>query len=384
MRRRCYRSLARDVKDHLADSLVMIDCRFHQRLNLDVIMKTRLDIGLVMLVIVPWTIVLVTLVRWWTLPVIPPSLGHDSQEIRNIALALQRMADKYGGYPPDFSSGNPRKEIDEYLAGVFPNRDRQLDVPSALDQLGPDNALVFWLNGIFESNPVCPLTGKIPVEEPTELEKRLGVSTTSNAQPWFNDMNRWYTFDSNRIDMKDGYRLRCSSVPLVYFRATSYENASFAGAQSWGVARPYRRVSLDGKVGFAEPSRFQIICTGHDQTFGNEIATVGSAYRHDGHADNFTNFAPEMLGGKRIRQLHKQTKTTLWVGPLLALFSTVALYPGLFYLRHRDDQATILRSGLAKQYHPASHSESWQETLALQRRRRREQAKQRMTSLSDS
>ena len=74
----------------------------------------RISILLLFLVIIPWTIVLVTTLRV-LLTNIPEFDSKDAEEILALARSLDFYADKYGEYPPDFTSGNPRQEIDEHL-----------------------------------------------------------------------------------------------------------------------------------------------------------------------------------------------------------------------------------------------------------------------------
>ena len=121
----------------------------------------RISIAMVFLAIVPWTIVLAAVLRVECIPDTPVSEVGDFQEMQSLTRSLDDYAAKFGEYPPDFTSGNPRQEINEHLRYIFPYRDAQLDIPAFVDDLGPDNALAFWLQGLYVNNPRFPLTGKV-------------------------------------------------------------------------------------------------------------------------------------------------------------------------------------------------------------------------------
>lgn len=388
----------------------------------------RISISLMLLVIVPWAIVIIASLRIGLLPKIPVSEQSDAAEIRSIARALDDYAAMYGEYPPDFSSGDPRQEIDDHLKKIFPGRDADRDVPAGINELGPDNALAFWLGGFYSSNSKCPLTGKIylglhpktndevwiemptdevmaevydgdsysfltsegivPVERLNDVDYEDLLSNYADLQGRKNDslnvlLNRTslFSFDFARLSKRDAYSPRCGLAPLVYFRADRYATAQFRDRPRWGVAAPYQSVSEDGTTGFMRPAGFQIICAGRDSFYGAGSIAIGGAARHQGHADNFTSFALEPLGAQQLLSTHEQVIRARNLSFIAAIICTLA-YPVTFVLERRENGLVTLARITTKQVGSMYCSDQWRQRLDNQRRHRRDRALGRLRSKS--
>ncbi len=364
---------------------------------------------------------LVTTLRVAVLTKIPEMESKDADEILALQQALDAYAEKYGEYPPDFTSGNPRQEINEHLQRVFPDRDAKRDVPKGIDKLGPDNALAFWLQGFYRDNTRFPLTGKLylgrhpltgeevwvdmaEVEVVAEVFDGNSVSwMTSNkivpvngvgAQRTYENLFSNYgelaglqletkqrttlhKFDVQRLSKRDAYRPRCCDAPLVYFRAQSYPFAHFSDRPKWGIANPYQAASMDGTTSFIRPQGFQIICAGRDSLFGLGSVAVADAAFHEGHADNFTNFAITPLGTQRMLARRQKVVLARNLSPFVAVICLM-LYPVVMALRRNDDGTVALARIIKNQICLMDCSDAWTRELNTQKRCRRDRAIRRL------
>ena len=380
----------------------------------------RIRISLMLLIIVPWSIFLMASVRIWILPEIPGSAGIDAAEIYAIGLALDNYKDRYGEYPPDFSSGNPRKEIDDHLRRIFPQRDADRDVPPNIDQLGPDNALAFWLNGFYDANPRCPLTGQIYLGQIRETERDVWIEIPAGgiwAEVYDGDafaimmsegimpidvsdrsayediaanlsellgskkdtlelmLDRAPIFhlDPARLSAKKSYRPQCCSAPLVYFCARSYATATFSDNPRWGVAAPYQTVLEDGTKGFERPVGCQVICAGRDNYFGRGSIVTDKAGAYEGHADNFTSFHSDPIGIQPLIAARDQAYRGRSLSLLTAIVCTLA-YPLTFLLAREESGLVVLSRITNRQVGKMHCSDQWQAQLDAQKRARRSRA----------
>ncbi len=121
--------------------------------------RFRLDLATLTLLVVPWSLVLITIAYVHWLPEPPKYAQADQQELKGMARAVRLLASRCGSYPPDFSTDDPSAEIQKFLRRAFPSRDHQNDVPTDFASLNPANALYFWLRGLYRSQRY-PLTGK--------------------------------------------------------------------------------------------------------------------------------------------------------------------------------------------------------------------------------
>jgi len=385
----------------------------------------RINISLVLLVVFPWTTVLTMTLRVALLPAIPKFEPQDEGEILALERALEGYAQKYGEYPPDFTSGNPRREIDEHLKEIFPGRDAELDIPACVDDLGPDNALAFWLQGFYNHNTTCPLTGKIYLGRHPETNEEVWVQM-SEEEIWaevyegdsvafmtskgitrggvedikvydnllfsLKDLREHtpsmllkrrplYAFDRQRLSKRGGYYARCCDAPYVYFRAKSYSAARFDDRTTWGVAKPYQAASADGKIRYVRPAGFQLICAGRDSFFGLDSVAVANAVDCQGYADNFTNFAPNPLGIRAMTLKQKQSFKERRFS-LMAAAICIFAYPVFLALRCREDGLTALARITRKQADLMGCSESWRRELEVHRHHRRKQTLRRFRTTS--
>ncbi len=392
----------------------------------------RIRISLLLLVIVPWAIVGIVSLRYWMLPAVPIFEGFDTREIQAIANALNDYAVRYGEYPPDFSSDNPRKEIDDHLKKIFPDRDALRDLPPNVDQLGPDNALEFWLRGFYDGNPKCPLTGKIylgldPVtSEEVWIEIPSGgimaevydgdafslltsegiIPIDAQDQSLYEDLvsnysklsgsrkdtlevmllrNPSFVFDRVRLSGRNSYRPKCCTAPLVYFRGGNYASARYRDNPRWGVAAPYQTVAADGTRDFEQPFRYQIISAGRDNYYGADSIVTSEAGFHQGHADNLTSFAQEPIGAQQLLAAREHAFHARNLSLLAAIVFTLA-YP-LSFLLDRTESGMVALSRITGQQFQAMHcSHHWKQRLDAQRLVRRDRALTRLReeSLEDS
>ena len=239
----------------------------------------------VCLILIPWSIVVLFHNQFWINTAIPYASKEDLGEVEALAMAVQQYAFTYGAYPPDFTSGDPRGELDRHLAQCFPNRDAELDVPFLLDELGPHNALAFWLHG-FSPDPKRPIRG-------------------------WGRRRILFAFDPGRLSLVDEYFPSSCPAPYVYFRSDTYEKAKYVSKPNLGTAWPYfsKRPSKMGSHAFVEPNSFQIISAGSDGVYGDKQVAASEAYLYHGHQDNLVKFCPEPLGHEGLtEQLRRHRK----------------------------------------------------------------------------
>ena len=374
----------------------------------------RVSISLMILVIVPWSIVLVMCLRVHTMPRPAAFDAADIHEIQKICHALESHRARYGDYPPDFSSNDPTAEIREHLQVAFPLRDHANDVPQNVDALTPADALHFWLNGLYTKNPYFPVTGKYDqrIEPMTKDEMfaeihnldsiklllRSGVEDISKTREFQNalakyqliradqvrdrnqflDVREFYRFNSGRLSGNHRYALRGSKTPLVYFRSGGYDDASFEGDPGMGVARPYQ--SLDSKpafMKFEKPFSFQIVSAGKDGHFGMSSIRAVDAHSDDSHSDNLTNLSSTALGAvERQRQIIQAIRQRN-LSPFMAIICTL-VYPVIAAFRKPEDGLAVLRQSLKKQWNTNARSAAWTRILDRQRLRNRSSAINRL------
>lgn len=321
------------------------------------LLRVRFGVLAIGLLILPWSLVGLSTVRYWHSLQAPTADSFDLNEILNLAAAVEAYAIEHGEYPPDFSSGNPRSEIDQHLARIFPNRDAKADRPLFIGQLGPHNALHFWLRG-FTDDSQLPLTG---------VSRR----------------NPRYAFVPARLSLKNEYSPRSCRAPYVYFRSKTYGSAHFQGRQAWGMATPYlaqrqHQVKSYSGQAFVEPNGFQIIAAGKDGVFETgQIAFIDAATT-SGHADNIASFyrdgplALEQLA-KRQSQCRRSARNSVAVA-----FVCLVLYSLLLHLRNRVNGLDDLRQLVARQARSEMLSDAWHARIIKQRQSRRQRTIDRM------
>ncbi len=174
--------------------------------------------------------------------------------------------------------------------------------PHNINVMTPAEALVFWLGGYvdgnmnptgFNKNPLDPMNVSAATQRTTAL---YDFDTTRLRDRNGNGFPEYYPPDTN-------FR-----APYVYFAALP--NGEYTGSFSipssitpgaTGVARPYRT----NAGGWLNPKGFQIIWSGFDFDYGDEVADPndantykqfpGGARYSPGDMDNQTNFATGIL-----------------------------------------------------------------------------------------
>ena len=311
----------------------------------------QLSIVSVFLIVIPWSIVALTYAayRFAAKPVLFDQ--RDALEIRGLSNAMEAYKINYGEYPPDFSSGNVRLEIDQHLAKIFPDRLSEFDIPDSISKLGPQNALHFWLQG-FSTDPEHPLTGEERGSSP------------------------FYRFTIMRFS-GDDYYPRAGKAPYVYFRADTYKVATFDALPQCGTARPYLTVEASsGDPVFACPDSFQIICAGTDGNYGRQ-RMIGSNMEFGAHVDNLTNFVDGPLGNAAVTYRRRQLRKTCELGIFTAVIC-LASSPFVLLLRQKRDGIQVLRRLVREQSSAEPYSEVWQNILLINRRQQKSQAVRRM------
>ena len=295
------------------------------------------------MVLIPWSIVAVTAAHCWLTPDAPSANADDLLEIQALDSALKAYARKCGEYPPDFTSADIKREIDGHLALVFPFRDAKLDAID-LRELGPHNALTFWLSG-FSNDPQRPLTGK--GREPPLYHPARSLTGKRLRQPF-------YRFDRDRMAKTGEYSPQACQAPYVYFCHRTYEFGEYSGKFWWGTARPYLSKSKGNNASksFVQPKGYQIIAAGHDGVFGNEQIAAAEAPHDVYHADNLTNFCQQALGeslGFQPRFVKRRVlRQRARLSTMIAIVCLVA-YPVVAHQLRRRSGISELRQLVAQQ-----------------------------------
>ncbi len=274
-------------------------------------------------------------------------------EIKELERSLNAYKERFGEYPPDFTSINStdtavrdaaRNAILRHLRRAFP-RYRPADFDAfatdvsnatgaALDlyEVTPGSALVFWLGGIptqtgsgasltmveftgFSANPSNPFSSggqRIPPFHKFDLDRiRLNDDGSGNPGTW------WYFCpDAGNNGSKS---------PYVYFRSRA---GGFSRDWGTGVA-PYFDAQRNGSgapstyptnsntdaelsaVGWYNKDTFQIISAGLDGNYGGLSSGVAFCYHGTtalpanvtaDHLDNLTNFFTGTIEDEMERQ----------------------------------------------------------------------------------
>lgn len=221
-----------------------------------------------------------------------------AQELSSLHQAVEAYKQKFGDYPPDFSSvrnvntdlADPNNVVVRHFRKAFPRHTEDLKAYFTTNGVpDPAEALVFWL-AMLKNDPRLPLT-----------------STTTERHVFF-------TFDEARLQNpdsdfyphyvpKDG-----KDLPYVYFDSRTYQFTynSAAAYSSYPISTstangvwPYKTSSNSVAPNFANPKTFQIISAGLDgdygpttnvQTYTHRVFPDGTNYEL-GDRDNITNFS---------------------------------------------------------------------------------------------
>ena len=70
------------------------------------------------LIVISWSVVALSAVRYRLNRDLPTANEADILEIRHLAAELNHYATEHGEYPPDFTSGDPKNEIDQHLSRI--------------------------------------------------------------------------------------------------------------------------------------------------------------------------------------------------------------------------------------------------------------------------
>lgn len=210
-------------------------------------------------------------------------------EIGAIEQAIERYHDKYGDYPPDFSSwtvverhyrkifpriGAAELERLQLLTDTNPGNDKVRDLntvtPAAHDPTALDRGEVLhWVLGGYSSNPLTPFTGpggplddtEDPNIGPNEIVFQINIDRDNSFYEFEPTRLDLSTIDAgssvgenNRYESSDGDLFASYAVhdnddvgpPFVYFDSRTYAlyDATLAdfngyGSTAFGVIRPY-------------------------------------------------------------------------------------------------------------------------------------------------
>ncbi|MCA9264749.1 MAG: hypothetical protein KDA60_12905 [Planctomycetales bacterium] len=342
----------------------------------------------------------------------------DVHEVESLTLALERYRVRYGEYPPDFTTGDPVQEINDHLAKIFPERRADRDIPVNVDELGPHNALGFWLNGFYDGNPWCPLTGRVYIGRHPKTDDEMWVDAQPIAAIVQEGENSWLMsvegarreidadIDSEReleqrLDILDqlrgdripivdldpsrrlsngSYRPLCTKTPYVYFRSDRYATASYAGHVGAGVASPYLSDSQTQSGTYTAPTTFQVLAAGRDGVYGDQQISASQAASFHGQADNFTSFSPELLGRHELTQRLQLARWIRKVSLTVAIACTF-VFAIIAQLGWRPEGLDSLRLITSRQIGMMGSSSQWLSIRKVERTKRRDRAIKRLRSV---
>lgn len=307
----------------------------------------KISLVAICLIVMPWSVVLTSHLALLFTPGAPQYDTNDFTEIRSLTNALKIYRSRYGEYPPDFSTGDPKVEIAQHLQKAFPGR-LEIDLPGDLTRLGPHNALYFWLQG-FSSDRQRPLTG-------------INRGTVP-----------LYDFDLRRV-IENKYSSRAGQAPFVYFRSDGYSMAR-CKVPGCGTAFPYRTAHSNSR--FEEDPGFQIISAGIDGNFGSSQVGSESAI-FTAHADNLTNFKFGPIGNASIENYRNRLIRTRFLGLLLAI-ACLAAYPCIALFRKRSQGVQELRKLVSRQGSAKPHTAHWRSILHAHHEKNKSDAIRRMS-----
>jgi prepilin-type N-terminal cleavage/methylation domain-containing protein len=222
-------------------------------------------------------------------------------ELDEIAKAIEAYKQKHNDYPPDFTNS---AAVIAHVRAAYPRNTRDVsawftsppwtlggrtDPHDPLD-LDAAEALVFWLSAI-NANPRDPLD--IDLLSPT-----ASINGPGESEPLF-PFKETQLVDVDNDGWPEYVSKHCDEAPYVYFdgrvlggnyhyglsAAVRYPPVGHPLDGVAGIARPYRSNTLidvldNGRTILAnpanptkwqEPGKFQIICSGLDNHYGEDI-----------------------------------------------------------------------------------------------------------------
>ncbi len=275
-------------------------------------------------------IVIISILMGLAIPAVTIAINRGKvakmkMEVDAISSAIEQYQQKYGDYPPDFSSWTV---IERHYRKIFPRigtgelqRLRLLldtntsnDTLAATTSAAAHNAValdrgevIAWTLGGYSSNPLIPFTGpggpleeigdktSLPVEFQINLDRDNKLYDFDPARFDLSKINASATITlSNRYISSDGDLFASYSAkgaaPFVYFDSRTYALFDVTlgqfngyGSTTHGLVRPYfsdkavaktntsNYTTLAAALGawqFAKPDTFQIVAPGIDEHFG--------------------------------------------------------------------------------------------------------------------
>lgn len=197
-------------------------------------------------------------------------------EMKQLETAIEQYKTDHGGdYPPDFTDypvgANPNSKsvnLAAHLARAYPRHNRANITKWMISQpttqqpgnLDAAEALVFWLS-MLRNDVVNPLTD--------------AAGNTITLQP--TGGKAYFDFDVTRLKDRDNdgwpeyYPKGVDDAPFVYFHNKTYGGAYYptaVGGTAIGTARPYAQTITNNVPTFFNPTKFQLLAAGLDNTFG--------------------------------------------------------------------------------------------------------------------
>jgi prepilin-type N-terminal cleavage/methylation domain-containing protein len=248
-----------------------------------------------------------------------------AQELNQLHLAIESYKQKFGDYPPDFTSvrlvsdlNTPNQLVVRHLRKGFPRHQENLldtftDGSNNLDKPNPAEALFFWLAQLRE-DPRQPLSGAtdsyvsmFPFDEKRLIYTRtIGDPSKPNAQrdlyvyvpPQGKDMpyvyfdSRIYTDDSNIPGVSPPTKVASLSVlndpttgsPLLYPYAAKPNAVFFKDSMANRTTYQLISAGLDGEYGDVSG-----ITAGDASTY--KVFPFGTNYAIPADMDNIANFS---------------------------------------------------------------------------------------------
>jgi prepilin-type N-terminal cleavage/methylation domain-containing protein len=228
-----------------------------------------------------------------------------AQEVSQLHQAVESYKQKFGDYPPDFSSvrvvgdlSDANNIVARHLRKAFPRHTENaasfaaffVDSSGSFHVPDPSEALVFWLCRLKNDprQPLSSATTERHVFFPFDEARLVDV-----------DNNGWVSYVP-----KDG-----KNVPYVYFDSRTYQftyggSPAFSSYPGYPATTatgvwPYKSNSNSTAPNFANPTTFQIISAGLDGDYGPTTGVSTYNYRwfpngtnyELGDMDNITNFS---------------------------------------------------------------------------------------------
>jgi len=245
-----------------------------------------------------------------------------AQEVNQLHLAIESYKQKFGDYPPDFTSlrlvndlATQNQLVVRHLRKSFPRHQENLidaftDGNNILEKPTPAEALVFWLSQVYEDSrqPLSSAGQTTTVKLFPFDEKRLVYTRTIGNPNRPNSQHKLYVYvppqgkDAPYVYFDSRIYTDPSPIPGVT-PATPVASLSVYFDPSGQVLYPYAsKVNASSALSMANKTTYQLISAGLDGEYGDSTGvTAGNASTYKvfpfginyriGDMDNIANFS---------------------------------------------------------------------------------------------